>query len=386
MLSRRATDAPPSGIRAIFNMAQKIPDHINLGLGEPDYSTPEHILRAATKAAELGHTHYTVNAGLIELRNVISQVINERLGVEYDAANEVVATNGGMGGLYLAIQCLVDPGDEVVLLEPYWPNYYSQVLLAGGVPVTVKLDAKSGFHATFEEIRSAVSRRTKLLILNTPANPTGAMVEEGTLQGVAKLANERDFFVVSDEVYDRFVWPPNTHHSIVGHDGARSRTVLVNSFSKTYAMTGWRIGYAAGPKEIVAAMVKLQESVYACPASIAQHAALEALTGDQRPAEEMRQDYERRRTLILEGLSAIDGVDPIRPQGSFYVFADVSRTGLSSFHFAMRLLEEEHVAVVPGNAFGNGGEGFVRLSFAAGPEDLERAVARIGRFVGRLAT
>ena len=227
--------------------------------------------------------------------------------------------------------------------------------------------------------------RTKLLILNTPANPTGAMMEEGMLQAVASLAEEREFFVVSDEVYDRFVWPPNTHQSIVEFNGARSRTVLVNSFSKTYAMTGWRIGYAAGPKEVIAAMVKLQESIYACPASIAQHAALEALTGDQGPVEDMWKDYERRRTLIVEGLSAIDGVDPIQPQGSFYVFADISRKGLSSFDFAMRLLEEEHVAVVPGSAFGNAGEGFIRLSFAASPVHLERGLAGIERFVGRLA-
>lgn len=385
-IALRASSAPASGIRAIFNRAQSIADYVNLGLGEPDYDTPSHIIEAAFRAAQAGETHYTVNAGLKELRTEISNAIAREKGAHFDANGSIIATAGGMGGLYLATQTLINPGDEVLLIEPYWPNYLSQVILAGGQPVIVSSNAGNGFQPMIENIESAVTSRTKLLILNSPANPTGAVVDGSALSAIATIAERNGFFVLSDDVYDKFVWAMPTVPSMASFASTRDWVILVNSFSKTYAMTGWRIGYAAGPPEVIGAMTKLQESIYACPSTVSQYGAIAALSGSQAPVEEMIADYSRRRSLVAERLGRIPSLETDKPAGSFYFFVDIAGTGLTSETFAHTLLEEEYVAVVPGTAFGAGGEGYIRLSYAAATTELEKGLDGIERLCARLSS
>lgn len=378
---RRAEEIPHSGIREIFNAAQSIKDYVNFGLGEPDFDTPAVIVEAAANAARNGHTHYTVNAGLPELRERIADSLAEEQGLAYDPKNSVIVTAGGMGGLFLALEAAVDPGDEVLVPEPFWPNYISQVMLTGATPVRVALSAQEGFTVTADRLAAAVTPRTRALILNSPSNPTGAVLTAGELQRIAELARRESLIIISDEVYEKLVWAEPGHTSIATMAGAWERTIGIHSFSKSYAMTGWRVGYAAGPASLIGPMVKLQESIYACASTVGQYGALAALTQARDAVEAMQTEYRRRRRVALDRIDQLPGVSAIEPAGGFYIFLDVRETGLSSRDFAFGLLKQHGLAVVPGSAFGAAGEGFVRVSYATNEARLHEGFDRMAAFL-----
>ena len=378
---QRAQEIPHSGIREIFNAAQSIEDYVNFGLGEPDFDTPAVIVEAAAEAARTGHTHYTVNAGLPELRERIAHTLAEEQGLTYDPKESVIVTVGGMGGLFLALAAVVDPGDEVLIPEPFWPNYVSQVMLTGAVPVSVPLSAAEGFKVTADRLAAAVTPKTRALMLNSPANPTAVVLTPGELRQIAEFARNENLIIISDEVYGKLVWTHSGHTSVATMPGAWERTIVIHSFSKSYAMTGWRVGYAAGPASLIAPMVKLQESVYACASTIAQYGALAALTRAGDAVDEMQAEYRRRRDIALDRIRHLPGVSAIEPAGSFYIFLDVRDTGFSSRAFAFELLTERGLAVVPGSAFGAAGEGFVRVSYATNETRLHEGFDRMAAFL-----
>jgi aminotransferase len=381
IISDLANSVQPSAIRKIFNESQGMSDVVNFGIGEPDFTTPQFIIDAAVKAMADGYTHYTVNAGLPELRRKISTKLKQENNIEASPEKEIIVTCGGMGGLYLALRTLINRGDEVLIPSPAWVNYEAQVILSGGTAVPVPVNSADGFALNAGLIENFLTSKTKVLLLNTPCNPTGKLIPEDELRRIAQLASDRGIFIIADEVYEKFVWNGFSHVSISSFPEAADRTVTVNSFSKSYAMTGWRIGFASGVENIISNMVKLQENIYACPSSISQKAAEAALDDSGKSLETMVQEYEFRRSVLLEGLGSINGINCIPTEGSFYTFADISSTGMSSEDFAVRLLREKGVAVIPGSAFGETGEGFVRLSFAAGRERLREGIVRIKSFV-----
>ncbi|MHC1579484.1 MAG: aminotransferase class I/II-fold pyridoxal phosphate-dependent enzyme [Candidatus Alkanophagales archaeon] len=381
-VAQRVRSVRSSGIRRFFDLAQSIEGIISLGVGEPDFVTPWSIREACIFALEKGVTSYTSNWGLLELRDAISRHLEENYGVSYDPEGEILVTAGVSEGLDLAIRAVVDPGDEVLIHEPSYVSYVPCVIFAGGVPVTVETSEDDEFKLTAESLEAKITERTKALILNYPNNPTGAVMRKKDLEEIADVVNEHDLLVISDEIYALLTYE-GKHTCFSSLDGMKDRTILLNGFSKAYAMTGWRLGFAAGNAEIVGAMMKIHQYTMLCAPVTAQVAALEALNAGEKYVREMVEEYDRRRRLILRGLRGL-GLDCFEPKGAFYVFPSIESTGLSSEEFAERLLLEEGVVVVPGSVFGGCGEGYIRCSYATSQQNIKEALTRIERFLKRL--
>lgn len=381
-LSQRVAGLKPSGIRKYFDIAATMRDVISLGIGEPDFTTPQPILQAGIRSLQNGDTHYTSNAGIVELRQALSSHLQRLYHVAYDPAAEIVITVGGSEALYLAATGILDPGDEVIILTPCFVSYQAEVLLAGGVPVEVPCRLENNFDVDPEDIRAAITPRTKAILIGFPSNPTGAVASRERLLEIASLAEEHDLIVFSDEIYDQLVYGIE-HVCFPTLPGMRERTVLLGGFSKDYAMTGWRIGFAAAPEHLMRGMMRIHQYTVMCASTTAQVAAYEALVNGEPYVRQMVAEYDRRRRLIVDGLNLI-GLRTFEPRGAFYAFPYVSGTGLNEEEFADGLLHQEHVAVVPGSAFGKGGEGFVRCSYATAYDKLEEALDRIERFVKHL--
>lgn len=374
-ISRQAKGLQQGGIRAFFDKASQYSDVINLGIGEPDLDTPRPVMDAAYEAMLAGHTHYTANAGDMEVRQQIAAYLSE-FDVTVDPAKEVIMTIGGMGAVSQCLLCTIDPGDEVLIQDPQWLNYYSQVKFAGGVPVAVPVYQENGFSLQAEEIEKHITPRTKILMINSPNNPTGAVMSQKDLEAVAEVAMRHDLLVISDEVYCELLYDGEHHRSIASIPGMKERTVIVNSFSKSFSMTGWRVGFAAGAPEVIAKMTVLQENLAACAPAFGQWAAKYALETKCQLGE-MRELYQRRRDLIVDGLNDIKGIHCEKPRGAFYAFPDIRGLGLTSQQAAEKLLEEVQVVAIPGSAFGEHGEGFLRMAYANSEENIKEALRRI---------
>ncbi len=378
-VSERIASVPPSGIRRFFDIAATMEDVISLGIGEPDFTTPEPILRAGIEALERGETHYTSNSGLMELRRAIAEHLDRLYGQTYNPASEILITVGVSEALYLACAATLDPGDEVIIPEPCFVSYAPEVIFAGGVPVMVPTSAENEWQVTAEAIEAAVTERTKALLLGYPNNPTGAVMSRERLNEIATVVKRHNLLVISDELYDRLVYDTR-HVCFPSLPGMYSRTILLMGFSKAYAMTGWRIGWAAGQAEIMEMMRRVHQYTIMCAPTVAQYAALAALKEGEPFVEEMRREYDRRRRLIVGGLNEI-GLTCVEPKGAFYAFPSIAVTGMDENTFAEKLLQEERVAVVPGSAFGPSGKGYVRCSYATAYEKIEEALERMRRFV-----
>jgi aminotransferase len=380
---------PRSGIRDFFELVQGRDDVISLGVGEPDFATPWHIREAAIFSLERGETSYTSNLGLLELRKCITEYVDGHFGVSYDPASEVLVTVGVSEALDIAFRALLNPGDEVIYHEPCYVSYNPSIALAHGVAVPVETRAENDFSLPAEDVAAAITPRTRVIMLNFPTNPTGAVQPPAELEKIAQLAIEHDLIVITDEIYSELLYggedgvAQGEHVSIASFPGMRERTILLHGFSKAYAMTGFRLGYACAPEVLTEAMMKIHQYAMLCASITSQVAAIEALQNGATKVEEMRRSYAVRRNLLLSRFKKM-GVPCFSPGGAFYSFPDVRKFGLSSKDFALRLLEEEDVAVVPGTAFGEAGEGFVRACYATAPDKLEIALQRIGEFVGRL--
>ncbi len=381
-LSKSASGIKPSGIRKFFDLMEDAPDTISLGIGEPDFVTPWHIRDAGIESLEHGYTYYTPNAGTMELRKEISAYMQRGFSLSYDAKSEVVVTVGGSEAIDLAMRSLLNPGDEVIVPEPSFVCYGPIASLAGGVPVYVSASSETNFKLTPEMLKAAITPKTKLLVLPYPNNPTGAILERKELEALAKVIIENDIFVISDEIYSELTYTAN-HISIASIEGMRERTVVVNGFSKSYAMTGWRLGYACAPSAVAGVMTRVHQYAIMSAPTTAQFAAVEALRNGDADIENMREEYDRRRRFMCDRFNSI-GLDCEMPMGAFYMFPSIAKTGLSSEEFCMRLLREKHVAVIPGNAFGESGEGFVRCCYAASMKNIAKALVRIEEFVESL--
>ena len=381
-LSKRVAGLKPSGIRKFFDIAATMKDVISLGIGEPDFTTPKPILEAGVRSLQAGETHYTSNAGKLELRQAVADHLMQQYGVQYDPVHEMLITVGVSEALYLVMNALLDPGDEVIIPTPCFVSYQAEVLLAGGVPVEVPSRPENNFELDPQQIRSAITPRTKVIFIGYPNNPTGAVATRQVLLEVAKMAEEHNLLIISDEIYDRLVY----HHRHVCvpalDESTRRRTVLLGGFSKDYAMTGWRIGYACGPRDIIQGMVRIHQYTIMSAPTTAQDAALTALLEGEKYVQDMLAEYERRRRFIVDGFNKL-GLVTFEPHGAFYAFPNVTASGMDDETFAEALLREEQVAVVPGNAFGPGGEGFVRCCYAAAYEQIEEALHRMERFMNR---
>ncbi len=380
-VSERIASVPPSGIRRFFDIAATMENVISLGIGEPDFTTPEPILQAGIEALKRGETHYTSNSGLMELRRAIAEHLDRLYGQTYNPASEILITVGVSEALYLACTAILDPGDEVIIPEPCFVSYAPEVIFAGGVPVMVPTSAENEWQVTAEAIEAAITPRTKALLLGYPNNPTGAVMTRERLNEIATVVKRHNLLVISDELYDRLVYDTQ-HVCFPSLPGMYSRTILLMGFSKAYAMTGWRIGWAAAPAEIMEMMRRVHQYTIMCAPTVAQYAALVAIKEGEPFVEEMRQEYDRRRRLIVGGLNEI-GLTCVEPKGAFYAFPSIAVTGMDDNTFAEKLLQEEHVAVVPGSAFGPSGKGYVRCSYATAYEKIEEALERMRRFVRR---
>jgi len=380
-LTRRVRDVPPSGIRKFFDIIATMPDVISLGIGEPDFVTPRPILAAGERSLDAGQTGYTSNSGLLELREAIAAHIERRYGVGYDPETEVLVTVGVSEALHLAALALVETGDEVLVPEPSYVAYPAVITFAGGRPVPVPTYFENDFQLEAGDLARAVTPRTRGLLIGSPNNPTGAVVSRERLTAIAEFALRHNLFVLSDEIYDRLVYGV-PHICFAGLPGMRERTITLGGFSKDYAMTGWRVGYACGPAELIAGLRKIHQYIIMCAPTAAQHAALAALTDPaaEEAVEAMIAAYDRRRRTIVDGLNAI-GLPTFEPHGAFYAFPDIRPTGLDGDTFSTRLLYEHKVAIVPGEAFGEAGRGFMRCSYATSLEKIEQALERIGGFV-----
>ncbi len=379
VLSQRVRQVKPSGIRKFFDIINTMPDVISLGVGEPDFVTPEHIRQAGIRSIELGHTRYTSNYGLLELREEIAAMLHRRYGLVYDPRTEILVTVGVSEGVDLAMRTIIDPGDEVISPDPGYVAYEADIIFAGGVPVPVPTYARYDFGVRADEIAAAITPRTKMILIGNPNNPTGAVVPKAELEGIARLAIEHDLIVAIDEVYSRLVYETE-HVSIAAMPGMRERTILLDGFSKAYAMTGWRVGYVATPAHILEAMLKVHQYAIMCAGTAAQEAALEALRHGEADVQAMHSDYARRRRMFVDGLNRI-GLPTCEPRGAFYAFPCISSTGMSDEEFAEKLLFEEKVAVVPGSSFGHGGNGYVRCAYCTAYDKLEEALVHMERFL-----
>jgi len=382
-VSVRVQELPYSGIREIFDLAGKLKDVIHFEIGEPDFDTPEAIVQGAFRGAMAGMTHYTASAGLEQLRRGIAEKLSNEIGVGFDP-DEITVTAGGMEALLLTMFVTLDKQDEVIFPSPHWPNYPAHVLLANGNYKKLPLTAENGFKPSVEALNTMVTRNTKMLLINYPHNPTGAILDREDLEAIAKFAIDRDLLVCSDEAYETLIFGGRKFHSIASVDGMKERTVIIRTFSKTYAMTGWRIGYVVAPKEIASRVSKLHEHTSACASSISQMAALAALALQDDVSQKMVDAYQFRRDIIINALNEIPGVGVFEPQGTFYAFADISSFALSSFDLSRRLLEQARVAVAPGSAFGEEGEGYIRICFANSAENIKRGMDRMNRALRKM--
>ena len=383
VLNKKVQRIKPSGIRKFFDIAATMDDVISLGVGEPDFQTPWVIRKAGITSLERGKTKYTSNRGLISLRQEISSYVDRKTGVKYNPADEILISVGGSEAIDAAVRAVVDPGDEVIIPQPSYVCYEPISLLAGGVPVIVETLAQNDFKLTKEQLKAAITPKTKALILPYPCNPTGAVMERADLEAIAEVLRETDIIVISDEIYSELTFNTSGHVSITSIKGMRERTVLVSGFSKAFSMTGWRLGYACGPKEIISQMTKIHQFAIMCAPTTAQYAAIEALTSCEDAVNDMKAEYDRRRRLMVAGFNRI-GLECREPKGAFYTFPSVKSTGLSSDEFCEKLLESQRVAVVPGTAFGLGGEGFIRASYCYSVEHIVEALDRIEKFLRNL--
>lgn len=379
-ISSTAAAVPHSSIRKMFNIASAMDDVINFGIGEPDFDTPQNIIQAAKKALDDGYTHYTANAGLQELRSAIAQKLERDNGITVDPETEIIVTSGGMGALSLALLSLVENDNEVILSRPGWCNYTSHVILAGGKPVYVPLYEENEFMLTAKDIRKKITSKTRVLLINSPNNPTGAVISMEEMKKIADIVKEYDLYVIADEVYEKFLYDGTRHVSLASFSAIRDNVITINSFSKSYAMTGWRVGFAAGSREVISQMVKLQEHIVACVSAVSQKAALEALQGPQDALEKMLAEYGKRREILTKGLNDIEGIQCVMPKGSFYVFANIKKLCKCSEEFALDLLKKQKVCVIPGTAFGEQGEGYVRISYATSEDNIVRGLSRLKQY------
>ena len=379
VLSQRVRQVKPSGIRKFFDIINTMPEVISLGVGEPDFVTPVHIRQAGVRSIELGHTKYTSNYGILELREELAAMLQRRYGLTYDPNKQILVTVGVSEGVDLAMRTIIDPGDEVISLDPGYVAYEADIIFAGGVPVAVPTFARYDFGVRAAEIAAAITPRTKMILIGNPNNPTGAVVPKVELEGIAELAIKHDLIVASDEVYSRLVYGQE-HISIASLPGMRERTILLDGFSKAYAMTGWRVGYVAAPEHILEAMLKVHQYAIMCAGTAPQEAALEALRHGEDDVRIMHQDYARRRRMFVDGLNHI-GLACCEPRGAFYAFPYIGNTDLTDDEFAEKLLFEEKVAVVPGSSFGAAGEGYVRCAYCTAYDQLEEALMRMERFL-----
>lgn len=383
-LSDTIVQIPPSGIRKFFDIVSEMKDAISLGVGEPDFDTPWHIREEGIYSLERGRTFYTSNAGLKELKEEISRYIKRRCNVLYDYTGEVMVTVGGSEAIDIALRAMINPGagEEVLIPQPSYVSYVPCTILAGGVPVVIELEAKDEFRLTPERLLEKLTPNTKILILPFPNNPTGAIMEKEDLEAIAKIIIEKDLFVISDEIYSELTYKGN-HITIASLPGMKERTVLINGFSKAFAMTGWRLGYACAPELILTQMLKIHQFAIMCAPTTSQYAGVDALRNSDEDVKNMREAYNQRRRYLMHAFREM-GLECFEPYGAFYTFPCIKRFGMSSDEFATRLLQEEKVAVVPGTAFGDCGEGYLRISYAYSLEDLKKALERIKRFVDRL--
>lgn len=381
-IADRVAEIKPSGIRKFFDIVSEMKDAISLGVGEPDFDTPWHIRDEGIYSLEKGRTFYTSNAGLKELRQEISNYLNRKHGVTYDPLKEVLITVGGSEAIDMGLRAMLNPGEEVLIPQPSYVSYEPCTILAGGKPVIINLKAENDFRLTAEELEEAITDKTKVLILPFPNNPTGAIMERKDLEAIARVILKHDIFVMSDEIYGELTYTEK-HVSIVEIPGMRERTVLINGFSKAYAMTGWRLGYACGPAEIIQQMTKLHQFAIMCAPTTSQYAAIEALKNGDEDIAEMRMAYNQRRRYLMNAFREME-LECFEPYGAFYVFPCIKEFGMTSDEFATRFLEEEKVAVVPGTAFGDCGEGYLRISYAYSLENLKVAIGRLEHFVKKL--
>ena len=381
-LSDKVINMKPSGIRKFFDLVQEMPDAISLGVGEPDFDTPWHIREEGIYSLEKGRTFYTSNAGLMELRKAICGYLNRRFGMVYDPKTEVVVTVGGSEGIDIALRAMLNPGDEVIIPEPCYVSYLPCVELADGVPVRIELQEKNEFKLTAEELEAAITDKTKILMLSYPNNPTGAIMTREELEPIAELCNKYDLYVISDEIYSELTYAEE-HASISLLPGMRDRTIVINGFSKGFAMTGWRLGYAVGPELILKQMTKIHQFCIMAAPTTSQYAGVEAMNNGDEDAAMMRESYNQRRRYLLARFEEM-GLSCFEPKGAFYMFPCIKEFGMSSEDFAGELLKAEQVAIVPGTAFGDCGEGFLRVSYAYSLEELKEALDRIERFINKL--
>ena len=381
-LSKTIVEIKPSGIRKFFDIVSEMKDAISLGVGEPDFDTPWHVRDEGIYSLEKGRTFYTSNAGLMELKEEISNYLDRRCHVHYNPKNEIIVTVGGSEGIDIAMRAMLDPGDEVLIPQPSYVSYEPCCILAGGKPVIIELKAENEFRLTKQELLDAITDKTKLLVLPFPNNPTGAIMEKEDLEAIAEVIIEKDIFVLSDEIYSELSYKGD-HVSITTIPGMKERTILINGFSKAYAMTGWRLGYACGPKEIIEQMLKIHQFAIMCAPTTSQYAAVEAMRNGDEDVAQMREAYNQRRRYLMHVFKEM-GLVCFEPYGAFYVFPCIKEFGMTSEEFATRFLEEEKVAVVPGTAFGDCGEGFLRISYAYSLDNLKVALNRLAHFVFRL--
>ena len=381
-LSQKVVEIKPSGIRKFFDVVSEMPDAISLGVGEPDFDTPWRIREEGIYSLERGRTFYTSNAGLKELKVEISRYLERKIDVAYDPDKEVIVTVGGSEGIDMAFRAVLNPGDEVLIPQPSYVSYLPCAVLADGVPVVIPLQQKNEFKLTREELEAAITPRTKILVLPFPNNPTGAVMSREDLEPVAEVVKEHDLFVLSDEIYSELTYKDD-HVSIAALPGMRERTLVINGFSKGFAMTGWRLGYICAPEEIAKQMLKIHQYAIMCAPTNSQYAAIEGLRHCEGEVQEMRASYNQRRRYLMHEMKRMH-LDCFEPFGAFYVFPNIQEFGMSSEEFATRLLEEEKVAVVPGSAFGDSGEGYIRISYAYSLDDLKEAVGRVGSFIDRM--
>lgn len=383
LLNPEVLSIQPSGIRKFFDLAETMSDVISLGVGEPDFPTPWQIRKAGIRSLEDGKTRYTSNSGLISLRETIAQYLNRKYGLCYEPLGEILITVGGSEAIDGCIRAVVSPGDEVIIPQPSYVCYEPITRLAGGVPVIIETKAEDQFKLTPEALKAAITDKTKVLILPYPCNPTGAIMEKEDLEKIAEVLRDTNILVLSDEIYAELTFGGKPHVSIASLPGMQERTVLVNGFSKAFSMTGWRMGYACGPKEILTQITKIHQFAIMCAPTTSQYAAIVAMTECDEIVAEMAEEYDTRRRLIVDGFNKL-GLTCRDPKGAFYAFPSIQKTGLTSEEFCQRLLESKHVAVVPGPAFGKGGEGFIRASYCYSTDHIKEALRRIEEFLNEL--
>ena len=382
-ISKTARELQPSGIRKFFDVVAEMPDAISLGVGEPDFDTPWHVREAGIYSLEKGRTFYTSNAGLMELRQEVANYYQRKHFLTYDPKTEVLITVGGSEAIDMALRAMCDPGDEVIIPEPCYVSYVPCARLAGAVPVTIPLKAENEFRLTPEELLDAITDKTKILMLAFPNNPTGAVMEREDLEKIAKICVEKDIFVISDEIYGALTYTGKPHVTIAEMPGMFERTIVINGFSKAYAMTGWRLGFVTGPAVILSQITKLHQFAIMCAPTTSQYAGIEALRSGDEDVEAMKESYNQRRRYLVASLRQM-GLPCFEPFGAFYVFPSIKKLGMTSEEFATKLLEQEKLAVVPGTAFGACGEGFIRISYAYSMSELKTALGRIEHFIENL--